>query len=215
MKITRRAIEEVVNTVENSETGEVIVPLEQFWAHFGIPDTMFALQQDMTARLAEQGLDVSFEVVIALPEDDLPLIGDFDVPNQAAPIDLSAESVRALSIQQPWAELILRREKNLEYRSRRIREMGTLLLHVSGTRKPENFEGSDLDPESLIYGALVGVVDVVGVQEVAGEEGLYAWQLAHPRRFKQPIPYLGAASIFKVPMAQVKAALQTLGSQSS
>jgi hypothetical protein len=206
MKITQQAIQEVVDTVETSELGEIVMPVEEFWAHFGLTDSMQALQQQIAARLAEAGLEVSFEVVVALPLDDLPQWAAFDVPAAAAPLDLSAPTLRALSVQQPWVELILRGEKNLEYRSRRMREMGPLLLHASGTLKLENFDGQDADPDTLPYRALVGIVDVVGVQEV--EPGLYAWQLAHPRRFAQPLPYSGAAGIFRVPVPEVRAALK-------
>lgn len=214
MKITRQALQDVIQTVEDSELGEAIVPTSEFWAHFGVPDSMQALQQEIAARFAEEGLEVSFEVVIALPEPEaLPLLGDFPVPAAPAALDLNAETLRALSIQQPWVELILSGEKNLEYRSRRLREMGPLLLHASGTRRPENFEGFDLNADALPYGALVGIVDLVGVQDVPGEDGLYAWQLAHPRRFERPVPYSGAAGIFRVPVPEVQAALQAAGSR--
>ncbi|WP_216328022.1 ASCH domain-containing protein [Deinococcus aestuarii] len=216
MKISKKAIEEVIRSVEASEAGEVVVSFEEFWAHFGVADTMQALQQQVAERLAAEGLEVSFEVVIALPPEDLPQRAEFAFPARPAPVDLSAETLRALSIQQPWVELILRGEKNLEYRSRRLREMGPLLLHASGTVVPENFEGLDVDTDALPYRALVGLVDVVGVEEVEGEEGLYAWQLAHPRRFQAPIAYSGAAGIFRVPMGKVGPAVRavTLGASS-
>ena len=87
--------------------------------------------------------------------------------------------------------------------------MGPLLLHASGTRVAENYTGVDLDPADLPHGAFVGVVDVVGVQAVEGEDGLYAWQLAHPRRLRKPITYSGAAGIFRVPTETVRRALKT------
>lgn len=102
----------------------------------------------------------------------------------------------------------MRGEKNLEYRSRRMREMGPLLLHASGTLVHENFGDDTPAPETLPFRALVGIVDVVGVIEVEGEDNLLAYQLAHPRRFKTPLPYSGAAGIFRVPVGEVKAALR-------
>ncbi|ULH16665.1 ASCH domain-containing protein [Deinococcus sp. KNUC1210] len=118
--------------------------------------------------------------------------------------------MRALSIQQPWVDRILSGEKNIKYRSRRIKDMGPLLLHASKTVVPENFDGMEqADADRLPYGALVGVVDVVDVVPVEGED-LYEWRLAHPRRFAMPIPYKGAASIFKVPMADIKMYLRPL-----
>ena len=86
--------------------------------------------------------------------------------------------------------------------------MGPLLLHASNTREaPELFvEAGIADPDALPYGALVGVVDVVACLYDAENED-YEWLLAHPRRFKKPIPYKGAASIFRVPTQEVKGQL--------
>lgn len=209
MNITKKAVSEVIRSVKNSEDGEVIVSAGEFWAHFGVEDVMAALQQQIAERLAEEGLDVAFEVVVSLPSEPLPMLGEFPVPAQPASMDLTADTLRALSVQQPWAELILAGDKNLEYRSRRMREMGPLLLHASGTQVADNYTGTDLDPAHLPHRALVGIVDVVGVQAVEGEDGLYAWQLAHPRRFRKPIAYSGAAGIFRVPTETVRRALKT------
>lgn len=145
----------------------------------------------------------------SLPPDELPLRGDFVAPPAPAPLNLNADTLRALSVRQPWAELIVRGDKNLEYRSWRLREMGPLLIHASRTHDPENFELAGMKPDGLPFGALVGVVDVVGCVEVEGEPGLYAFELAHPRRFAVPIPYRGAASIFRVPVVQVRTALES------
>lgn len=142
-----------------------------------------------------------------LPPDELPLRGDFAAPPAPAPLNLGADTLRALSVRQPWAELIVRGDKNLEYRTWRLREMGPLLIHASRTLDHENFEITGMEPQGLPFGALVGIVDVVDCVEVEDEPGLYAFQLAHPRRFAVPVPYRGAASIFRVPTAQVRAAL--------
>ena len=64
--------------------------------------------------------------------------------------------------------------------------------------------GMEAEIDRLTYGALVGVVDVVDVVAVEGQEGLFEWRLAHPRRFAMPIPYSGAAGIFRVPMKEIK-----------
>lgn len=204
---SQEVMEAVVNSVAEAEDEMLFLDAADFWAHFGLPNPMRALEAEARRKLAERGVDLSFEVVLTFAEAELPLLGDFAAPAQPAPLDLNGETVRSLSIRQPWAELILRGEKNLEYRSRRMKEMGPLLVHASRTLDPDLFEGRDLDPETLTFGALVGLVDVVGCTEVEGQEGLYAYQLAHPRRFKTPVPYSGAAGIFRVPVAEVRAAL--------
>ena len=160
------------------------------------------------ALFAEQGLVISFEAHVFVPDEDLPMKRDFDVSPSPVPLDLKAEWLRALSVQQPWVDLILSGEKNIKYRSRRMREMGPLLLHASKTIRQGNVErvGLEAEIDSLPYGALVGVVDVVA----EGQDGLFEWWLAHPRRFTMPKPYSGAAGIFRVPMNETKMYLRPL-----
>lgn len=213
MKIEQAAIRNIAQTVLSTEGQEIIAPLEALWNELGVPDSMREVQQQVAELFAAQGLEVAFEVHLYVPEEDLPEHSDFTGPPAPAPLDLQADTLRALSIQQPWVERILTGQKNIEYRSFRTREAGPLLLHASGTRVPENFEavGMESQIDRLPYRALVGVVDVVDVVPIEGEEKLYGWLLAHPRRFKKPIPYSGAAGIFRVPLAEVRAALRNLG----
>lgn len=204
---TPDALGELVNTTAAQENGMFFPSAEAFWAHFGLTDRMADYQQQLAEQLAAAGAEVSFDVVLSIIPPELPLKGEFDVPARPVPFDLNADTLRALSIRQPWAELILRGEKNLEYRSRRMKEMGPLLIHASRTLDAENIEKHGLDAEALPFGMLVGIVDVVGCTEVEGEEGLFAYQLAHPRRFKTPLPYSGAAGIFRVPSEEVRSAM--------
>ena len=199
---------QVMASLEEQPDGLLLVPSDEFWGHFGVEDKMKALREEITEKLAEYGINVSFDVELTLLQPELPQFMEFDVSPRPEPLDLNVETVRALSIQQPWVEMILRGEKNLEYRSRRMREMGPLLLHASGTLVSENFGDDTPVPETLPFRALVGIVDVVGVIEVEGEDHLFAYQLAHPRRFKRPVPYSGAAGIFRVPVSELRAALQ-------
>lgn len=198
---------ELVNSAAQQENQQLFLGAQGFWEHFGLADRMREAQLGLSEQLAAAGAEVSFDVILSLPAPELPLTMAFDAPARPAPLDLNVATVRALSIRQPWVELILRGEKNLEYRSRRMKEMGPLLIHASRTLDESLFEGRDLDPQTLPFGALVGVVDVVGCVAVEGEEGLFAYQLAYPRRFKTPVPYSGAAGIFRVPVTEVRAAL--------
>ncbi|MDV6373070.1 ASCH domain-containing protein [Deinococcus arenicola] len=131
----------------------------------------------------------------------------FTPPAAPEPLDLGAGSIRALSIRQPFVEQILSGEKNIEYRSWQIQEPGPLLLHASSIgAKPEDFDEAGIAPDTLPYGALVGIVDVVDcLWDEENEE--FEWLLAYPRRFSQPIEYKGAARIFNVPVEDIQAAL--------
>ena len=212
MQIDAAGVERIADEVYDHEEQYVAGPLDNFWAQLGVVNPLQELQEQVAVLFAEQGLVVSFEAHVFVPDEDLPMKRDFDVPPSPVPLDLKAEWLRALSVQQPWVELILSGEKNIEYRSRRMREMGPLLLHASKTIKQENFERVSMEAEidTLPYGALVGVVDVVDVVAVEGQDGLFEWRLAHPRRFAMPIPYSGAAGIFRVPMNEIKMYLRSV-----
>ena len=129
--------------------------------------------------------------------------------------------MRALSIRQPWVELILRGDKQVEYRTWKTNHLGDLLIHASATHNKDvraNIEEQGLEAAQLVFGAVVGVVEVTRysvvqpqrslLDRVRGlfsgrleepEETVYEWHLANPRRFETPIPYKGAAGIFLVP----------------
>ncbi len=115
--------------------------------------------------------------------------------------------MRALSIRQPWVELILQGDKTVEYRSWKTNHTGDLLIQASNTRNrdvKEDIVSEGFSADKLVFGALVGVVEVTGYTGAAGN---FEWHLARPRRFREPVPYKGAAGIFLVPDERVEAAL--------
>lgn len=73
--------------------------------------------------------------------------------------------MKALSIRQPWAELILRGLKDVENRSWFTRYTGPLLVHVSRTADEHRFAEYGLT-DDLPCGRLVGVVDLHANAEV-------------------------------------------------
>jgi len=62
--------------------------------------------------------------------------------------------VKALSIRQPWVELILRGRKTIEVRKWNTRFRGRFLLHASKKVDDISFEG--IDKDDLVRGAIVG-----------------------------------------------------------
>lgn len=58
-------------------------------------------------------------------------------------------SVRALSIGQPWAELILRGRKPFEMRSRNMKYRGLLILHASKKLNAEAARKLGIDPRKV------------------------------------------------------------------
>ena len=93
--------------------------------------------------------------------------------------------MKALTIRQPWADLILAGVKTREYRSWRVDYRGPLLIHAAKRKEPF----ADV-PRSTPRGGFVGVVDLVNiiVIEDADPSKRYAWVLVNPRR----IPFVAA-----------------------
>jgi hypothetical protein len=92
----------------------------------------------------------------------------------------------ALSIRQPFAELILRGVKTIEYRSLRTKRRERVFIYAS--KLPGNDAASwaqvERAPGELPTGVLVGTVEIVGCD---GQPGDYHWMLARPERLRVPI----------------------------
>lgn len=129
--------------------------------------------------------------------------------------------MKALTLYQPYALFIVTGEKSIETRPRKTNIRGTIAVHAA--RKPvqmvlDAIRSPDLRRKAvevierytplqkLVYGAVIGTVDVVNclpVEEVSGwlsanerafgdySPGRYAWILKNPVIFPRPIPATG------------------------
>jgi hypothetical protein len=93
---------------------------------------------------------------------------------------------RAISIRQPWVELILRGEKKKEFRSQPTRIRGEVFLYASA--KPADWapgwRRAGCAPGDLPTGTIVGTVEIVDCRwDQRGD--CYAYLLKHPRRLKR------------------------------
>lgn len=118
--------------------------------------------------------------------------------------------MKALSIRQPWAELVLRGLKDVENRSWRTHHRGPLLIHASqGADEP--WYGDFGIPEDAPRGALVGVVDVIDCMRQRTSpwhsRGSWGFYLAKPRRLPRPVPWKASLGLFDVPDRRVRRAL--------
>jgi hypothetical protein len=103
--------------------------------------------------------------------------------------------VRALSIRQPWAELIARGKKKTEHRTWSRNFRGDLLVVASAARQDVLCKKRGLDPDALAYGVAVCIVDFWKVTE---DDLLdYNSHFRNPRRVR-PVRVKGYASIFHV-----------------
>ena len=119
--------------------------------------------------------------------------------------------MHAISIQQPWASLIIAGKKPVENRNWSTSFRGPLLIHAG---KKWDGDGAKFiienHPElrSFAYpsnhhmGALIGQATMTGCVKNHDSEwffGPYGFVFINPREFHKPIPYKGQLGIFIVP----------------
>ena len=117
----------------------------------------------------------------------------------------------AISIRQPFAELIVQGIKDVENRSWPTAHRGRLLIQAASAVDASAMKVYGYAGASLPQGALVGVVDLADCTHRRGSpwhrSGYEGWYLANPRRFSRPVPCTGKLGLFKVPAARVRRAL--------
>lgn len=110
--------------------------------------------------------------------------------------------MKALSIRQPWVEMIASGEKTVEFRTWQTHYRGPLAICASSTKE------SDIDRlctdwnvkiEDCVRGVLVCVVDLYKIegQKEPGEQGEFEWFVRKPRRTKQ-VNVKGRLNIFEL-----------------
>ncbi len=125
--------------------------------------------------------------------------------------------MRAITICQPYAELIIAGKKRVENRTWPkcgldyivICSNGPLLIHAGKSR--EWLDTWHTLPDRMDFGAIIGMVELAGIvhrdSTLAPKwfeyhehvEGPVCWILKNPRRFVEPIPYRGQQRIWQVP----------------
>lgn len=122
--------------------------------------------------------------------------------------------MRAITIHQPWAELIVRGEKDVENRSWRTHHRGPLLIHAGARADGASFAEHGVADDAE-RGAIIGVVELVDCTQARTsrwhEEGSWGWYLARARRFRKPVPMKGRRGLFEVPDRTVAEQLGSRG----
>lgn len=133
--------------------------------------------------------------------------------------------MKALTVRPLWAHLIATGQKRVENRTWRTSHRGPLAIHAAARSGDELALIPELraagytipDPEELVCGAVVAVVDLVGVvpfqpgeprlpgcereEDLAGDRlatGPVCWLLAEPRRIERPIAARGQQGLWEI-----------------
>ena len=134
--------------------------------------------------------------------------------------------MKAISLLQPWASLVVMGIKTIETRSWNTKFRGEILIHSSlgksgkifSTEYP--FKKFIKDFDLLPFGKIIGSVTITDVIPIANlfmndeninkltfeekafgdySDGRFAWLLDDPRIFKKPLPARGMMSIWEYP----------------
>lgn len=134
--------------------------------------------------------------------------------------------MKALSLTQPWAELVVLGEKQWETRSWKTERRGRIAVHASKKFPRWAKDLIQEDPYfvttlgkypfiNIARGAIVGTVDIndmqptdelrdfLGRKEIAFgdyQSERWAWQLTNPVRLPEPIPCRGSLGLWEVPL---------------
>ena len=123
--------------------------------------------------------------------------------------------MKALTLQQPWAGLIIAGRKTIETRTWNTKFRGVFYIHAGKTIDKDACKRLDIDPGLLITGAIIGKARLTDTKKYRNEEEflaerskhmVYTYDSSKPKygfilkdikRIK-PIPYKGMLNFFDV-----------------
>lgn len=124
--------------------------------------------------------------------------------------------MKALSLKQPYASLVVTGAKKIELRNWKTNHRGEFLVHASKVPIKSDFSEFLLEKNLMPLGAIVGKASLYHVKKyssvfdwtsdikyhLAGPEfqsSSYGFILTNPVKFKEPIPCEGALNFWDVP----------------
>src|SRR3989344_7853918 len=121
----------------------------------------------------------------------------------------SFHCMKALSLKQPWADLIVQGKKIIETRKWRTNFRGEFYIHASKSFDKKNCESFGI--KNPVTGALIGKVELVNVKEYKNKKEFdedyrkhfaknfvrYGYLLRNIKRIN-PVPYKGKLNFFEV-----------------
>ena len=110
--------------------------------------------------------------------------------------------MKALTLHQPWASLIMDGRKTIETRSRAWNYVGQFAVHAGQHVDREACRRFGYDPDTIPRGAVLGTVAKIGCVQFPSPlappddygdftPGRYGYLLSVPIKFREPIPARG------------------------
>jgi len=130
--------------------------------------------------------------------------------------------MKAITIWQPWATLIMEHGKDVENRTWPTRYRGSLVIHAGKSLDYEAMERfADILPRrtDLVLGACLCMVTMTACLRWDAdnpsmskwhEKGCWGWYFANVRPFPAPVPYKGKQGLWSIPDEEVEAMVKGL-----
>lgn len=124
--------------------------------------------------------------------------------------------MKALSVHQPWANLIVQGKRVLEIRSWTAEYRGRLIIHAGLIIEKKECERLGIAISKDEVGCLLGRVDLVEIEILTKEkwkkyrslhleagprpygDNTFAWIFKNPQKFSQPIKHKGQLGLFSI-----------------
>src|SRR5262245_1073483 len=93
----------------------------------------------------------------------------------------------ALSVRQPFAELIVTGRKKREFRGTPTNRRGLVSVYsCKAFGRAGDYEEYGFDTDDLQHGMVIGTVEIADCQKIGN--GRYAWLLENPTKLRTPVP---------------------------
>ena len=123
---------------------------------------------------------------------------------------MSIKQIPAITIHQPWAELIITEKKQIEVRKWFTDYRGSVLLHVG--LKTDEYAAKIYNTPSLFHGGFIGIFEISAIvpfdedrwikwkdkhRDLGNyQSGLFAWIISNVKRFEFPVMSPGQQGLF-------------------
>ncbi len=106
--------------------------------------------------------------------------------------------MKALSIRQPFASLIIEGLKDREHRTWNTKFRGRFIVHASKNPDIKFMEEYGFKKTAFTYGVILGTVELYDTEDYGN--GIKGLLLRSPTKLSRPIEYKGQLSFFDIPI---------------